>query len=126
MAITYSITTPPSHGTASIDGGVLAYEHDAGYEGSDSLSYSVMEDGVEIMSRRVCIDVVTQNWPTEWRPTAPACVLIDNKRNGMKYFALLEEIDTFTKEPTGVTKPNTYTDPDYVLPVYDPVFCVPE
>jgi hypothetical protein len=40
-----SITGDPEHGTASISGTTLTYAPDAGYSGTDSLSYRVTNDG---------------------------------------------------------------------------------
>lgn len=42
---------------------------------------------------------------------------------GLKVYAILIEMSTLTGQPTGVTKPNVPSDPDYIAPVVDHVTC---
>ena len=43
--------------------------------------------------------------------------------NGYKGYRTLEEYDILTGRPTGQTKPNVESDPDYVHPAFDPDSC---
>lgn len=49
--------------------------------------------------------------------------LIDAGNNGLKGWVTLEQYNTDTLAPTGTTKPNIDSDPDYVAPVEDLVTC---
>lgn len=44
---------------------------------------------------------------------------------GQKVYATLTQIDSDTGIPTGTTKSNDPTDPDYIPPAYDPTTCPP-
>lgn len=41
------------------------------------------------------------------------------ENTGQKGFAILIQMSTLTGQPTGVTKPNIPSDPDYIPPVTD-------
>lgn len=46
-------------------------------------------------------------------------------KNGNLVYATLVQYSTLTGQPTGVTKPNNSSDPDYVPPVYNTTACTP-
>lgn len=58
-----------------------------------------------------------------WLPTGPTCLVDNNGMNtGQLAYTTLTQYDE-DDLPTGVTKPNTLGDPDYVFPVYNGVTC---
>ena len=68
---TYAVTTPPGHGTATIDSaGLVTYTPNTDYTGSDSLIVTVTDSGTPPMSGAVTIRVTVVNQPPA--PTAPA------------------------------------------------------
>lgn len=121
--ITYEIVIPPSNGTVVIVGDEARYTSNQGYVGSDSFTYRQLDDGVEVVQRKVCITVEQGNFPKEWRPSGSSCEVINGMITGKLVYSTLTEYDTFTGLPTGLTKPNSVGDPDYVPPIFDSVSC---
>jgi len=126
--VTYSIVSGPSHGTLDTTNPVVPiYTGDPGYSGPDTFSYEIFVDGISVGVRNVCLQVVYQEGPKAWRPISPTCVLDeDGVQTGYKGWNTLEQYDTYSGNVTGVTKPNSPSDPDYVSPIYDPMACVPQ
>ena len=121
--VTYSIVSGPSHGTLSVSGSVVDYTPDNGYSGPDTFSYEVFVGGVSQGIRNACITVTYQAGPPAWRPINSYCVLNNGARTGYQGWNTLEQYDTYSGDPTGVTKPNSSSDPDYVAPVYNTTSC---
>lgn len=130
MAITFEIIIPPQFGSATLTTDtqgrpVADYVSNSNYVGPDSFVYVQKEDGEIIETRNVCITVQAPNFPKGWRPSSPTCEVVGGYKTGMLNYITLEEYDTYTGNATGLTKPNTPSDPDYVAPIFDPVTCVP-
>lgn len=126
---TFTIVTPPTHGTVTFPDVNAVYEADAGYTGSDSFTYSTVIAGNTVV-KKVCLSIVAPpNRQTAWRQqnTPFTCVLDEyGLRTGMKAFNTLEEYYTDNGQNTGNTKPNDPTDVNYVPPVSDEGSCVPQ
>ena len=60
---------------------------------------------------------------TAWRGISPFCVQDGIIQTGFKGFNTLEQYYTADNSPTGVTKDNSESDPDYVPPVHDVIDC---
>lgn len=121
--VTYEIVIPPQHGSVVITDNIAEYNADPGYEGYDSFTYVKKEDGVEVTTRKVCIEVEVPVYPKIWKAAGGSCEVVNGVITGKLTYTILEEIDTFTGNATGLTKPNVPSDPDYVAPVFDPVAC---
>ncbi len=124
----FTIVTPPTKGTLTFPNGLPLYTND-GTLGSDSYTYSYDLDGDTIV-KKVCLTII-DNTPTTtaWRAQQEpyTCVLDEyGLRTGYKAFNFLEQYYTATGENTGVTKPNSPSDPDYIAPVVDETACVPQ
>lgn len=120
---TYEIVIHPANGTVVITGDRAVYTPDPGYIGPDSFEYRQMIDGVESVVRRVCLTVEESNFPKDWRPAGGSCEVVNGVITGRMTYTILEEYDTYTGLATGLTKPNSPSDPHYVAPVFDPVAC---
>lgn len=121
--VTYEIVIPPQHGSVVITDNTAEYNADPGYEGYDSFTYVKKEDGVEVTTRKVCIEVETPVYPKIWKPAGGSCEVVSGLITGKLIYSILQEIDTLSGNPTGVTKPNVPSDPDYVAPIIDTVAC---
>lgn len=124
--VSITIITPPAHGTVSINGTEIEYTPDVGYNGPDTFTYELSIDGNPVGQRNVCINVEQPEGPKAFRAINPFCVIESDVRTGYMGWSDLEEFDTFTNQPTGNTKPNDPSDPDYIAPSWDPVSCEPQ
>ena len=61
--------------------------------------------------------------PLGWRSIEPYCEEVNGSNTGYLAYATLEEYNLDTGEATGVTKPNSLSDPDYMAPIYKPSQC---
>lgn len=123
LGLTYVIVTPPSHGTLTGSSDVPLYTPDYGYNGPDTFSYEIFQGGVSLGVRNVCLTVVYQSGPPVWRPTGQYCLIDDGNRTGYQGWNTLEEYDSYHDTPTGNTKPNVPSDPNYIAPVYNASAC---
>lgn len=123
-----SITVMPINGTLSVlTDGKVTYTPNEGYVGSDGFQYQTVVDG-ETITRKVCLNV--QPIPVvqpAWRAkvSSGSCVLVDGATTGFLAYTTLEQYNTLNGEATGVEKPNTEGQADYVEPVYSPEACIP-
>lgn len=124
--VTVSVTTPPAHGSTSVSGEVITYTPDNGYSGPDSYEYTISVDGVPQSVKKVCITVNYVEGPKIWQPIDSFCVLEEGARTGFQGWNTLRQYDTLNQVPTGITKPNSPSDPDYVAPVYNTGACSPQ
>lgn len=139
---TFSIVTPPAHGSLStIDNtGLVSYTPAAGYSGPDSFSYSVKTTGgISAQTVNQCLNVIAPNRPTAWRGSAPVCQQNGASQNtGYALYTSLVQyyIDTMTNgDPTtgtatGLTKSNLQSvsgvlNPDFIPPYYNLSICAP-
>lgn len=116
----WGITSPPGHGSVSINGDVATYSGNQGYSGMDYFSYRA---GTGIV-RNVCLNILSSDTETSWRGDGQFCVAdTEGVRTGEVGWSILAEYDNINEVFTGATKPNTPSDPDYVSPIMDEGIC---
>lgn len=94
-------------------------------------TYTVDANGVEVFLEEVSTDEESESLPplstaivetiNEYTPY-PTSLLVGGN-TGLKGYSTLEEYNTDTNLPTGTTKPNVDSDPDYIAPVSDTTTC---
>jgi hypothetical protein len=57
-SLTYTLSSPPAHGTASVDGGFIQYTPDDGYAGPDSFEYTASDGVASSASATVSVSVI--------------------------------------------------------------------
>lgn len=75
----------------------------------------------------MCIDVQAPNVSQlVWRvkSSSGTCVISDGVTTGYLEYTTLEQYNALTGTLTGVDKPNTAGQPDYVFPIYSPSTCI--
>lgn len=125
----FELLTQPEHGVATLTSGFeITYQPDEDYVGHDDFTYRAFVNGEWSDPKEACIDITDTPQQTGWRQKAGSevCVLDQyGLQNGFQGWATLEEFYIFTGLPTGVEKPNVDTDPNYVMPIYNPEDCIP-
>ncbi|WP_040395410.1 Ig-like domain-containing protein, partial [Catenovulum agarivorans] len=80
--LSYSIQTPPTQGFASIDGSSLLYTPNSGFEGADSLSFSV-NDG-ELNSNIATISFTVANNQQSFTPGLKGHLAVEDELNDIQ------------------------------------------
>ena len=126
---TFEIVTVPTHGTAVVSGFEITYTPTTDYVGQDSFTYRAFIAGVWSSPRKVCLTVNDVPSATAWRQKTTDTFCVEDEEGeptGMRGFNTLEQYKPYDGSLTGLEKPNSPTDPDYVPPIYDPECLAPE
>lgn len=116
----YTLVSNPTNGSVSLPStGIALYSPALNFSGMDYFSYKSTSG----LIRNVCVNVLSVDRETEWRPTGQYCITSGGTRTGEYGYSLLSEYDNISETFTGVTKPNSPADPDYVAPVMDTNIC---
>lgn len=125
----FEIVADPTHGTATLTSGFeITYTPTTDYVGHDEFTYRAFIDGVWSLPKKACIEIVEPPVQLAWRQKLSSnyCVLDEyGLQNGYYGWTTLEQYNQVTGEATGVEKPNTEGQADYVGAIYDPTSCVP-
>lgn len=115
----YEILSGPFNGTIEITPTGYNYYPNNNFSGEDYITYRSV--GGE--TRKDVFDVLAVETATAWRGVGLYCIVESGSRTGDAAYSTLEQYDTITGLSTGVTKPNSPSDPDYIDSFEDLLTC---